>query len=236
MATSEIDEIRPTIKNYMFVLNWLVKHQLAVNSMPRERELNLFEKLHEFEKNKEGFKTAAEFWRPVMALRARMAGVWQKFHYGDRPHPCAGAVFLVRDFRLDITDEDWEETRVISHNHCTKDCIIIEHPARPTTLDYLFGKYDETGPFAETARIKNMMIDKSKVIDEADEEQLIRAKRRAKAESDGMRDELRSDPEKYIERAAIISATNGYVNKAVMDYLNALNRSPIRARAIEKSL
>jgi hypothetical protein len=234
MATNEIDIAFPT-KNYMDVLTWLIKYQKVRNSAPRERK-RVFPDIFDIS-DREDRNAAMEFWNPVVSLRRNMAGVWEKVYYGNRSH-LGAEIYLVRDFRLEITDDEWEEMDAITYNCGIYDYRVKDHPEKPTTFDYLYvDKYDEAGPFGEAGRIRNMMADKSKIIDDVNEDLLISAKLRAKADSDKMRAELRSNPDEYIKRAAIISATNGYVNKAVIDYLGALpGGAAIYTKVLEKTL
>ena len=141
--------------------------------------------------------------RPVIAMRVRMAQIWDR----GQPHdvmPCQ--MYVVHDFRLGPTDREKEYIGALTRNYGTYDWRTAEEPAQPTLFDFL--PRNKMGADAMLAK--------------ATPEQLADAQRRALDLANERREELRADRAAYLSRAALISCTNGFVNNAVWEYLQKI--------------
>jgi hypothetical protein len=223
------------------ILGVLTQYQDIRNSGPREkkRKSPMFDHNPDFEEmmarsyaesqgrepppprytdeEKEAYKKKAEewekyrdFWAPVISLRSRMAcGYWEpRYNPGPRMQPVS--MYKVYDFRLDITDAEWDEICVITGNYFGKDCRFADLPRQPAAMDYLASKRKFRG------------LGRNEVLDRAAPEEILDANTRASRKTEEMRGKLLNNKNKYAKVAAIICATNGYVNAAVMKRVREL--------------
>lgn len=170
------------------------------------------EKFQECIHKRKELELESDFWRPVISLRKQMAAkYWEPKIRNQGSYPAH--MYMAIDFRLDITGQEWNEIGTISRNYGA-DVRKSESIHRPTTLDYL----------PKSNACNNMHDDNiiSAILDNAKPWQILIARHRAARKALEMRKKLIANPNEYMKTAAIICATNGYVNSAVMKHLQTL--------------